>query len=324
MVLVFEHLLCVVVKHGVIDVHQAVLHELHLGDAFSEGLYLLFLHVDVILLHQLVFREVPFQLVEHLVEVFVELLLSHLLVGSEYPAFEEVLREGDLLHLLHDGGLHVQTKAVFALLGEGTNDVLFDASAETFLIFRSVCTINFCEQLSIYGAGFHLCLGAFLFVLGDVLAETVGVGLYLLVDHLFGRLDGVLRQFVLAVELSVELRRYGDVEEESEGVLVVEVDLRRLLARQRIAENLDLVVLNVLLEVLSHEFVQDISEDALAVHFLHQSGRNHTRTEARHLSLVAYFFQLFSYFFLIVSRLDSEGYYCLQVFQFRLINLHKY
>ena len=297
---------------------------MHLGDAFSEGLYLLFLHVDVILLHQLVFREVPFQLVEHLVEVFVELLLSHLLVGSEYPAFEEVLREGDLLHLLHDGSLHVQTKAVFALLGEGTNDVLFDALAETFLVFRSVCAIDLCEQLSIYGAGFHLCLGAFLFVLGDVLAETVGVGLYLLVDHLFGRLDGVLRQFVLAVELSIELRRYGDVEEESEGILVVEVDTRRLLARQRIAEDLDLVVLNVLLEVLSHKFVQDISEDALAVHFLHQSGRNHTRTEARHLSLVAYFFQLFSYFFLIVSGLDSEGYYCLQVFQFRLINLHKY
>ena len=235
MVFVLEHLLSVVSEHIVLYVHQTVLHELHLGNTFGKGFYFLFLHVDLVLFHELIFREVPFELIEHLIEVFVQFLLGHLLVGLQYPTFEEINRELDLLHLLHHSGFDIHTEAVFGLLSQAALDILFDACTESFLIFRSLCTIYFCEQLSVHSARFYFGFRTFLFVLGDVLSEAVSIRLYLLVHHLFGCLDGVLRQFVLTVQLSIELRCYSDVESEGEGLLVIEIYMTLLCVGQRIA-----------------------------------------------------------------------------------------
>ena len=181
----------------VFHVHQTVLHELHLRDTFCEIFYLFFLDVDVVFLHQLVFCKVPFQLFEHLVKVFVKFLLGHLLVRCEHPTLEEINRELHLLHLLQDSLFHIDTEAVLALLGQTALDVLFDTCTELFRGLRSLVAIYLSEQFCIDLARFHLSFRTFLFVLRDILAETVCVCLYLLVDHLFGCLDCVLRQFVL-------------------------------------------------------------------------------------------------------------------------------
>ena len=219
----------------ILYVHQTVLHELHLCDTFCESLYFFLLNVDLVFLHQLIFSELPFQFVQHFREVLIEFLLGHLLVGSQYPAFQEVLRECYFLHLLHDSLFGINTEAIFALLSQAANDILFDALAESLLILRSLSAVHLSEQLSIYCAGFYFCFRALLFVFRDILAKAVGVCLNLLVDHFLGRLDRVLRQFVLAIEFSVELRSYGDVECEGEGVLVIKVDvLRQLIIRQRL------------------------------------------------------------------------------------------
>ena len=144
----------------------------------------------------------------------------------------------------------------------------------------------------------------------------------MLVDHLFGSFDRVFRQFVLAVQFSVELRCYSDVESKREGVLVVEVDLRCFLIRQRITQDLQFVVLDVLLQVLTYQFVQHVGEDTLTVHLLYQACRNHSRTETGHLCFLTHLLQFFGYFFLIICRLNRERYYSLQVFQFTLFNFH--
>ena len=240
--------------------------------------------------------------------------MGHLLVRLEYPTFEEVNRELHLLHLLHDGGLHVDTEAVFGLFRQAALDVLFDACAETGLILRSVSTVHFGEQLCIYSARLHLCLRTFLFVLRDVLAEAVGVRLDLLVDHLVGCLDDVLRDLVLAVQLGIELRSYSDIEGEGVGVLVVEIHVTLLCIRQRITQDLQFVVLDVLVQAFAHFLVQYVCQDALAVHFLYQTRRHHTRTEARHLGFVAHLFELLCNLFLIVCRLDHDRHHCHQVF----------
>ena len=126
--------------------HQTVLHELHAGYFFGVSLYVLFLHVNLVFFHQLVFRQMPFEFFQHLVEVFLQLLSRHLFVGLEYPAFEEINRELNLLHLLHDSLFGIQTEFVFTVLGHVGFDLCLHACAELFLVFRSVLAINFGEQ----------------------------------------------------------------------------------------------------------------------------------------------------------------------------------
>ena len=322
LVLLLEHLVRVVRQVLVFHVHQTVLHELHLRDTFCEIFYLFFLDVDVVLLHQLVLRELPFQFLEHLVEIFIEFLLGHLLVCSEYPTFEEVNRELHLLQFLQDSCFGVDTEAVLALFCQTTLDIFFDASAELFLGLRSLVAIYFCEQLSIYLARLHFCFRTFFFVLRDILSEAVGIRLHLLVDHLFGSLDRVLRQFVLSRQFGVELRCYSDVKTKGKGVVVIQINTRSVLAGQRITEDLNLVVLDVLLQTFAYFLVQYVGQDTFAVHLLYQTCRNHSRTETGHLRFLTHLFQLFGYFFLIISRLDRNRYHAIQVFQFTLFNFH--
>ena len=214
-------------------------------------------------------------------------------------------------------------EAIFALLSQAADDVFFHFGAEAGLVLRCVRTVHFCEQFSIYGARFHFCLGTLLFILGDILAEAVGIGFHLLLYHLVGRFDRVLGQFVLAVQFGIKLRSYSDVESEGEGVLVIEVDVLGLcVVGQRFAQDLQVFLLDVLLQVLTYEFVEYISQDTLAVHLLHQAGGNHSRTETGHLRFVAHFFQLLSHFVLIVSRFDRDLHHSHQVFQFTLFNFH--
>ena len=406
MVLLLEHLVGVVGQILVIDVHQSVLHELHASYLFGICLHVLFLHIHLVLLHELVFSEMPFEFLEHLVEVFLQFLRRHLLVRGENPAFEEINRELEFLHLLHDGFFGVQTELVFAVLRHVGFNLRLDACAESSFVFRSVCAIYFSEQLRIDSSGrvagdflnlegeialqvlgllfvdteqrayFYfavkslgrvesnhiaflgsdeLLLLRFLLhvsrienrVLFDdisvhllsqtfddvafcylislcVLAETLCVTLHLVVYHLVRYLDDVLGQFVLAGQFGIELRSNGDVEEEGEGVLVIEVNLRRVLAWERFAEDLEIVVLDVFLQSFAYLFVEHVSKDAFTVHFLHQTGRYHARTETRHLCLLAHLFELLCNFVLIVSRLNSKCHNCRQVFQFTLFNFHCY
>ena len=55
LLLVLEHLLCIVSQVAILYVHQAVLHELHASHLFSVCLYILFLYVEVEVLNELVF-----------------------------------------------------------------------------------------------------------------------------------------------------------------------------------------------------------------------------------------------------------------------------
>ena len=406
MILLLEHILCEALQVLVLYVHHAVLHELHACNLLGIRLYILFLDLDTEGLQQLVLSQVPFQFLQHLREVLIELLLGHLVVGSQYPAAQEGLGEGHLLHLLQDGSLGVQTEFVLRVLGHVLLNFRLDACAELSLVLRGVLAIYLGKQFAVDLSGFvagdrldfkrevrlqtlglllgdrqhgaylhlaavglhrveghhvallHFCEqlllllvlhilrvedgvllhDAALFLLGQRTAQDVaflgGVHLYVLavagsvalgltLYHLVGYLDLVLGQFVLAGQLSVKLRRYSDVERKGKRVLLVHVDVRRqLVVGHRIAQDSDLVVLDVLLQVLTYQLVQYVGQYTLAVHLLHQSQGYHTRTEARDLGFLTNLLQLLLYLVLVISRLDRERHNGLQVFQFTLFNFH--
>ena len=103
-----------------------------------------------------------------------------------------------------------------------------------------------------------------------VLAEAFCVGVHLLVHHLVGNGNHILRQFVVPVQFRIELRGNSNVESKGEGVLVVQVHVGgQLVVWQRVAQHFQVVVINVLAQLLADHFVQHICQHALSVHLLH-------------------------------------------------------
>ncbi len=108
-------------------------------------------------------------------------------------------------------------------------------------------------------------------VLGlGIFAEAVSISSHLLVYHLIGNFDVVVCQFVVSVEFGIELRCNSDVESESESVLVLQVHFGGLLVvGQRVTENLQFVVLDILAQLLADHFVQHVSQHTFAIHLFH-------------------------------------------------------
>ena len=156
-----------------------------------------------------------------------------------------------------------------------------------------------------------------------VLAEALCIGVHLLVHHLVGNGNHILRQFVVPVQFCIELGSHSNVEGEGKSVLVIQVHVgSQLVVWQRVPQHFQVVVINVLAQLLADHFVQHVCQHALAVHLLHQSHRHHTRTESRYIRLLANLLQVFLNFLLIICRLHGQRQHSLQVFHFTLVNLH--
>ena len=65
LVFVFEHIISETLQILVLDMSQAILHELHFSNFFSIGFDILFLNLNVKLLHELVFCQLPLEFVKH-------------------------------------------------------------------------------------------------------------------------------------------------------------------------------------------------------------------------------------------------------------------
>ena len=127
------------------------------------------------------------------------------------------------------------------------SDILFHFSAKLSLIFRSILAIYFSEEFCIYGARLHLSFGAFLLVFRNIFSEAVCISLDLFIYHLVGDVNDIFWQFVLAVEFSIELRSYSDVESKSEGVLIVQIHLRsQFFIWQRVTKYIQFLSLDIL------------------------------------------------------------------------------
>ena len=137
-----------------LNVHHAVLHELHACYLACVRLNVLFLDLDAVLLHQLVLGKLPAQLLDHLREVAIQILGFHVFVCSSYPAFEESFRKCKLTGFLQNSCLGVESELVLGILCHVALNLCFHACAELLLILRRVSGINLGKQFAVDGGSF--------------------------------------------------------------------------------------------------------------------------------------------------------------------------
>ena len=400
LVLVLQNILGKRVEVLLLYMHHAVLHKLHACHLACVGVDFLFLHLDAVLLHQLVLGKLPAQLLDHLREVAIQILGFHVFVCSSYPAFEESFRKCKLTGFLQNSCLGVESELVLGILCHVALNLCFHASAELLLILRRVSGINLGKQLAVDGGSLvardggdsegevavqvldfvflqvkqrgYLCLvleslhriegdhvvnlcaleelglllvshvlrvedsvllynTAFL-LLGQraaqnvtvlylvgiyILTEALGVRVNLVIHHLVVNGDSVCCQFVLAGQFGIELLRYSDVEGEGELGIVVQIHRwRELIVGQRVTEDVELLLLNVLVEFFGNLVVQHVSQDALAVHLFDQSCGHHTFAEARYVSLLTDLTDLLGYCLLVIGGRECQRDYRGEVFEF--------
>ena len=162
---------------------------------------------------------------------------------------------------------------------------------------------------------------SFLYTFKDSVA--LGVGVNLVVHHLVVNGDGVCGQFVFAIKFGIELCGHGNIEGKCELGIVIQVHVRcEFVVGQRIAQDVELLLLDVLVEFLGDLVVQHVSQYALAVHLLDKSDGHHPFAETGYIGFLAQLAQLFGYCLLVICRRERQRDNRGQVFEFRMIDLH--
>ena len=126
-------------------------------------------------------------------------------------------------------------------------------------------------------------IGVYLFVL----TVTLRISLHLVVNHFFGYIDRIVIYFIVCSNLSFEFRSQSNVEQEFKFFHCIEVDSFLLVfIRQRLAQNIHLIILDILIYRIRKELINLFSQYRLTIHFLHQAHRNHAFTETGDLSFL--------------------------------------
>ena len=156
-----------------------------------------------------------------------------------------------------------------------------------------------------------------------ILAKALSITLNLVLNHLVGNLYVIPREFVVAIELAVKLWGKSNVEDKSKRSLGIEIEFGRFfVVRERLAEDIEFVFLDIAIEALANDFVHLFSKHGFAILLLDEAGRYFTRTETGNLCLLADIAKLFRYFFFVISRLYHEGQFGIQLVNVCFCNLH--
>ena len=204
-------------------------------------------------------------------------------VEHEHVVHFRVGEDGFLLIVLHVGGHHDGAFHLDAAFLGVAGFVQFGEQA-----FQHVLVL----------VGVHLV----------IVAVALGVHLHLVVHHLVGDVNRVVGQRVVGAHFSLELRRQGDVEQELELFHRVEVHLGLLLfVGQRFAQDVHLIVLDILIYCFGKQLVHFLCQCRLTVHFLHQAHRHHSLAESRHLGILTEVFQCFVHLLLIICFFELHS-----------------
>ena len=258
-------------------------------------------------------------LTEHLVE---QLLVD--LGGSEARDFRHLVAKVRLHLASLFGIVHLEQSlqlgiALVGLAGVEGEDVAQLAAFEDLLLVFGLDIFGH-DECTLYGdttferiaLGIELAEVALQKVVGLVglsllvVADTLSVSLHLLVDELVVYLYLVVFNLVFVGQLDLEFGSHSHVEDEGIGSLSLNVYGHLLVAGQRFAEHVDMIVVDVLVHFLSHHLVDDVHLHGGAILALDHPHGDHARTESRHLCALAIVFQLFLYFCLVVSLFHGE------------------
>ena len=157
-------------------------------------------------------------------------------------------------------------------------------------------------------------------VAGLLPAEAAAQGLVLTSYHLVGDVDAVVGDVELLVDGNVELGGHAHLE--LEGVFrLVGVETVALVG-QGVAENVEVVLLDIVEQGVANELVDLVIFHALAIFLLDEAGGHVTRTESGLGVLLADFLELFLYLVRVVALCNHHCDLAGDVAESCIINLH--
>ena len=117
----------------------------------------------------------------------------------------------------------------------------------------------------------------------------------------------IVIDLILAVQLNMEFRCNGNIEYECIGCIFLKV-LRLLLFRgQRLAKHLDFIILYVLVNLLSDEFIDGIHLYRSTELALDESHGNLPGAETRHVCFLAIILQCLLDILFVIGFFDGNG-----------------
>ena len=144
----------------------------------------------------------------------------------------------------------------------------------------------------------------------------------LLVDQLVVNSYIIVHNLILSVELHLEFGGHGNIEHEGIRSGLLQILRFLLLGSHGLTEHLNLVILDILVDLLTHKFVDGIHLNRCAKLPLNQSHRNHSGTEAGVVGFLAIVLQCLLDIVLVVSLFDSEGQQTIHLVGILKRNLH--
>ena len=126
----------------------------------------------------------------------------------------------------------------------------------------------------------------------------------------------------MTAELHVDLGSHSQVELEGVGSGLLNVDSLVAFVRQGLAEHLDIVVLHVLIHLLANDAVDGVHLHGRAIHALNHAHGHLTRTEARHVSLLAIVFQCLLDSLLEIILFDGDGHQAIHLVSVLKCDIH--
>ena len=122
------------------------------------------------------------------------------------------------------------------------------------------------------------------------LTSLLGIHPNLVVNEVVVHLDGIVVNLVLAGQFCLKLWCHGNIEDEREGTVSSQILRLLLLAGQRFAQHLDLIITNITHQLVAQQTVDFVGFHLSAKLLLNHSHRHHARTEAREVSLLTIVF----------------------------------
>ena len=257
----------------------------------------LLLHLEAPLLHQGAAHQLPLEVLGETREILLDILLGELaVVGLDEPALQELLGE------LHVGLLH-----------EEVADILGQAPLRLALVLVLQALGDFLLDVLV-GLG----LLALLLVLGIILLHAV--------DHrsLVLRSDGhgIRRHGVGLLHLHVHLRGQAQVEDEGEVLAGLPRQFGLVRRSEGLAQDVELLVVDVLVEGLADHLVHGLDERLLAIDALDQGSGHHALAEALELRRTATVGKFFLFNLSIVCRGHLDGQLAVQIVNLLFFYFH--
>ena len=224
------------------------------------------------------------------------------------------LEHGGAVGLIGEGGVHVQLELVAGLLADECPAGIFCHLGDAHI--HALSLVAFVLDI---GHDVVVLTGLLAFLQGTILLEQLLAGLLLLGG---GDVDVVVNHLVVLVHLEAQLRSLGDVKLEGELAAGGPGQLRLVLGGHGLTHDADFLLLDEVVEGLTHEGVHALVQALVTVHALDKAHGSHTTAETFDVCLAAVIVEALAKRLCIILCRDLDGQLIVQFISLFFANFH--